>query len=622
MTECAVIGAAADRRDALEAGRVVGACECRLFANRATHGVRSHERHCQAHCPGHERDPSDPPAPRSAHVDSTVPGAHEPVKHPEAGAAADGDVESPQMPPRVPARPGALPSNPLMLRTMAEQAFSRTAGAPLVGGNAVRVLRDATENYPVWESAISAARRTIHIEMYIFHRDPVGRRFVDLLTRKAREGVTVRLLYDWFGCGIGPALGLFSPLIAAGGSVRTFNPPTITAALGWIRRDHRKLITVDGEVAFIGGLCIGQAWEGRPDKGQEPWRDTAIEILGPAVQDAEQAFADSWRLASGNPDEPVPIAPASPPAGAVSLRLIPTDPFTANLLRLDLLVTTLARRSLWISDAYFIGTGPYLEALQRAAADGVDVRLLLPQGSDVGWTVPISRSLYRPLLESGVRIFEWTGTMMHAKTAVADSRWARIGSTNLNLNSWIGNWELDVAIEDGNVADTLAGHFEEDLERSTEIVLGTYRRRLRTGFRTRSSKAHAAPRGVRSSRRVVRAVSGVGRTVSAAITGNRPVEDFEVAPLIAVSAILAVTALVGFLVPQALAWPVAILAAWTATTVLVEGFAVWRKGRHARMPDANHTAPAPENPRRQKSRIQHPAPRSVHEPGADSRPPD
>ena len=151
--------------------------------------------------------------------------------------------------------------------------------------------------------------------------------------------------------------------------------------------------------------------------------------------------------------------------------MIPTEPFTAAMLRVDLLVATMARRLLWITDAYFIGHGPFLEALQQAARDGVDVRLLLPQGSDVGWTVPVSRTLYRSLLEAGVRIFEWNGTMIHAKTAVADSRWARIGSTNLNLNSWIGNWELDVAIEDESRSRARSRqHYEEDLANSTEIV--------------------------------------------------------------------------------------------------------------------------------------------------------
>ncbi|MEO7191294.1 MAG: phospholipase D-like domain-containing protein [Vicinamibacterales bacterium] len=489
---------------------------------------------------------------------------------------------------RVPARPAALPSDRTLLRRFAEQAFSRTAGAPLVDGNRVRVLRDATENYPAWEAAIGEARRSVHIEMYIFHRDRVGRRFVELLTAKARAGVSVRLVYDWFGCGTGPALGLFAPLVAAGGQVRAFNPPSITSALGWLRRNHRKMIVVDGRTAFIAGLCIGAAWEGRPERGLEPWRDTGLEVTGPVVAHAEQSFDESWRLAGGPPE---PAHHAGPPAdacGDVHLRLIATEPFTANMLRLDLLVAALAQQSLWIADAYFIGTGPYLESLKRAASDGVDVRLLLPQDSDVGWTVPVSRSLYRPLLEAGVRIFEWQGTMIHAKTAVADGRWARVGSTNLNLNSWMGNWEMDVAIEDPRVARTLKDHYEEDLERSTEIVLQTFsqpwieRRRAQRGRR----------RGRRQSRRVVRAVTGVGRSIGAAISGNRPLEEFELGPITSVGLVLAAIAAVGFFAPRVLAWPAALIAGWTALTFFAEAWAV-RKRRSQLLKTDSAPAPAP-----------------------------
>jgi len=468
----------------------------------------------------------------------------------------------PSVPLRIPAR--RSPSIDLgSLRSAADQAFSRTAGAPLVGGNAVRVLRDATENYPVWEAAIDAATATIHIEMYIFHRDPVGRRFVDRLARKAREGVTVRVIYDWFGCGLSPLRGLFRPLIAAGGEVRAFNPPGMSSALGWLRRNHRKLITVDARVAFVSGLCIGQAWEGDPARARQPWRDTGVEIVGPAV-----ALAESWFLAGGDAIPELVHASEMPAAGDVNLRLIATEPFTANMLRIDLLVGTIARKSLWITDAYFIGTGPYLEALTRAARDGVDVRLLLPQDSDVGWTVPVSRSLYRPLLEAGVRIFEWNGTMVHGKTAVADARWARIGSTNLNLNSWIGNWELDVAIEDAPVARILEQHFEEDLARSTEIVLRSPARR---------PTSRRPNRRYRSSRRVVRTVTGVGRSLGAAVTGNRPLENYEVTPIVVVGALLAGMAVVGFVVPWLLAWPVALVAIWIALTFFAEAWQVWRR---------------------------------------------
>lgn len=171
---------------------------------------------------------------------------------------------------RPPAHVAPLPRDRAALRTLADLALSRAAGAPLVAGNQVRVLRDGAENYPAWEDAISNARRTIHLEMYIVHPDRVGRRFIDLLADKARKGVTVRVLYDWFGCGWAPVFGLFQPLRRAGAEVRCFNPPSFTAVLGWIRRDHRKLIAIDGRVAFISGLCIGEDWEGRPDKHRPP----------------------------------------------------------------------------------------------------------------------------------------------------------------------------------------------------------------------------------------------------------------------------------------------------------------------------------------------------------------
>jgi CDP-diacylglycerol--glycerol-3-phosphate 3-phosphatidyltransferase/cardiolipin synthase len=458
------------------------------------------------------------------------------------------------------------------MRTLADQTLSRTAGAPLVSGNRVQVLRNAEENYPAWTAAMEQATRSIHMEMYIVHDDAVGRRFVALLAARARAGIKVRVLYDWFGCGLGGMLGLFRPAIEAGAEVHAFNPPSIKTALGWVRRNHRKLIVVDSHTAFVSGLCIGQVWEGRPERQLEPWRDTGVALEGPVVAEAEASFARSWALSGGAPFVPVSVAPD--PAGEVSLRLIPTEPFTGNVLRLDLLIASVARRSLWITDAYFIGTGPYLESLMRAARDGVDVRLLLPQGSDVGWVVPVSRSLYRPLLEAGVRIFEWNGTMVHAKSAVADGRWCRIGSTNLNLNSWIGNWELDVAIEDEGVAAMLGRHFTEDLERSTEIVLENLRS-ARAGMSpsARQGKTHAQRR---ATRRMLRSVTGVGRSVGAAVTGNRSLEDFEATPLTFAAATLLAFAALAFVFPRLLAFPAAGLAAWVGLTFLVEAWTVWR----------------------------------------------
>jgi phosphatidylserine/phosphatidylglycerophosphate/cardiolipin synthase-like enzyme len=459
------------------------------------------------------------------------------------------------------------------LRSLADLAFSRAAGAPLVSGNSATVLRNGAENYPRWEQAIERAQRSIHLEMYIIHADATGRRFVDLLAAKARDGVAVRVIYDWFGCGLTPLFGLFRKLIAAGAEVRCFNPPTPAAILGWTRRDHRKLLTVDGRVAFVSGLCIGDDWVGRPEKHRAPWRDTGVEIAGPAVAYAEHAFADSWRFTGGTFDNDT-ITPADSiaPAGDVSLRLIPTEPFTWNMLHLDLLVTALARQTLWITDAYFLGHGPYVEALCRAAHDGVDVRLLLPQGSDVGWTVPASRTLYRTLLENGVRIFEWNGLMIHAKTAAADSRWARIGSTNLNLSSWLGNWELDVAIENDEVARTLEQQYELDLAESTEIVLG--RRRGHAQF-----PMNPRARARRSARRVMRTVSGLGRSIGAAVTGNRRLEEFEFAPLFWFGTLLAVISALGIFYPRAMAWPIAALAGWSGVSFVIEALTLWLRRR-------------------------------------------
>jgi phosphatidylserine/phosphatidylglycerophosphate/cardiolipin synthase-like enzyme len=460
-----------------------------------------------------------------------------------------------------------------VLRSRADQVFRRSAGAPLIAGNRVRVLRDAAENYPAWEQAIREATSTIHIEMYIVHRDAVGRRFVDLLAARAREGVKVRLVYDWFGCGWSPFLGLFRPLVAAGAEVRVFNPPRLSAALAWTTRDHRKYICVDGRVTYIAGLCMGQMWAGRPEKKQEPWRDTGMEIVGPATAHGERGFAESWRLAGGHIDEPA-LPDEDAEAGSVALRLIYTEPFTAAMLRVDLLVAAMARRRLWIADAYFVGHGPYVEALQLAARDGVDVRLLLPQGSDVGWTVPVSRTLYRTLLESGVRIFEWNGTMMHAKTAVADSQWARIGSTNLNLNSWVGNWELDVAIEDQGVARTLEGHYEEDLDKSTEIVAA------RSGRLKRSTPGRTRDSARRAARRALRTASGVGHAISAAVMGRRQLEAWESAPLLTLGLVLLGLTAVGLWRPFVLALPLAVLSIWIGLSFVAQALGLVGRRPH------------------------------------------
>ena len=174
---------------------------------------------------------------------------------------------------------------------MLDQAFSRAAGAPRIERNGVRLLRDAAENYPAWLEAIAAARRYVHFESYIIRDDSSGRQFADALMAKAREGVEVRLLYDWMGALRKTPARYWATLRKAGIEVRCFNPFRLSSPLAWVHRDHRKSLIVDGEIGFITGLCVGDPWVGDPEKGVAPWRDTGIEVRGPAVPEIARAFA-------------------------------------------------------------------------------------------------------------------------------------------------------------------------------------------------------------------------------------------------------------------------------------------------------------------------------------------
>ncbi|MDT7602797.1 MAG: cardiolipin synthase [Acidobacteriota bacterium] len=451
------------------------------------------------------------------------------------------------------------------VRVLADQAFSRAAGSPLVAGNSVRLLRDAAENYPAMLAAIRAARRVVHFESYIIHEDETGREFAEALAAKAREGVRVRLIYDWMGA-FGAASGKFwRGMRAAGIEVRCFNPPHFGSPFGWLSRDHRKVLAVDGEVAFVTGLCVGKRWVGYPERNIEPWRDTGIEIKGPAVADVEQAFAQSWVAACGEPlpEDELPDATKIEPAGEMMLRVIASQPNTAGLYRLDHLIAALARKTLWLTDAYFIGTTPYVQALRAAAQDGVDVRLLVPGSSDVVVMSALSRAGYRSLLEAGVRVFEWNGTMLHAKTAVADGLWARVGSTNLNLASWIGNWELDVAVENKEFARAAEEMYLADLEHSTEIVLTEHKKRVRPTTRPEAPRRRRGSRRAKAGRAALGAL-GVGKELGAALTDHRVLGPAEARVMLSAGALLLGLVFVAVLYPRWITIPLATIGLWTA----------------------------------------------------------
>ena len=188
-----------------------------------------------------------------------------------------------------------LPANPprvggATLTEFAERAISRAAGAAALEGNAVWLLRDAAENYPAWKKAIAHAQQSIFFECYIVEDDAIGREFAALLTERARAGVSVSIIVDWLGsCR---ALSLWREAREAGADVRVFNPPHLASPLGWLSRDHRKTIVVDGRSRLSSaGFAISERWLGDPERRLEPWRDTGIEIRGPAIGALEHAFA-------------------------------------------------------------------------------------------------------------------------------------------------------------------------------------------------------------------------------------------------------------------------------------------------------------------------------------------
>jgi cardiolipin synthase len=464
----------------------------------------------------------------------------------------------------------------------ANQVFSRTSGAPLCEGNRVILLKDAAQNYPAWLRAIEAAERTIHFEMYIIHGDAQGDLFAEALLRKAREGVHVRLLYDWMG-GFGKTSRAFWNRLRDGSiDVRCYNPPRFDRPLAWVSRDHRKTIVVDSAVAFVTGLCVGQAWAGEPERHVAPWRDTGIEIRGPAVADVEAAFAEAW-AAAGTPLPANAIGPPPPPQGDVPVRVVATVPNTAGLFRVDQLVAAMARTRLWLTDAYYGGTAPYVDALRGAARDGVDVRLLVPGASDIPLVRLFSRAGYRPLLEAGIRVYEWNGSMIHAKTAVADSHWARVGSTNLNVASWLGNRELDVIVEHEPFAREMEEMFLRDLANATEVVLQRNRVRAPGAPAARARRSSGASGGGRVMAGAVR----VGNTVAAAISNARVLEPIESNIALVAGTVLAVVAALGFRYPRALAYPLGLFAAWLAAAILYRGVVLARRQKRRAKPRGN-----------------------------------
>jgi cardiolipin synthase len=362
-------------------------------------------------------------------------------------------------------------------------------GTPLVVGNKVVLLQDGPATYSAMFAAIAGAKHQIHMETYIIEDDEVGRKFAAALVAKRAEGVQVRLMYDSVGSGHVPR-EFFQRLGEAGVSVLEFNPVNpLAARKGWEvnQRDHRKLLVVDGRVAFVGGINISSVYSGgsfsagskrRPD-GSPQWRDTHLMVEGPVVADFQRLFLATWEKQGGDSlpprgDFPLPVARGGELVRAIGSS--PDEPFSLIYATL-LSAIGAAQTSVHLTNAYFVPDPQLLAALTAAAARGVDVRLILPGHTDSWLVFHAGRSYYAQLLAGGVRIHERDNALLHAKTAVIDGVWSTIGSTNLDWRSFLYNDEVNAVVLGPEFGARMDAVFDADVAASTLVTAESWGRR-------------------------------------------------------------------------------------------------------------------------------------------------
>jgi cardiolipin synthase A/B len=356
-----------------------------------------------------------------------------------------------------------------------------------VGGDEVRLLRDGVEAFPAMLEAIARAKREILLEMYWVGADAVGTRFREALAERARAGVTVRVIYDAVG-SLGITSSFWQPLHAAGGEVREYHPlsplrPTFDLAR-IEQRDHRKILVVDGEVGFTGGINLARPWLPL-DEGGEAWRDDVIEVKGHVAEELRTLFYKTWRrvwwqklphelMPSNVPRDLVPLSKT--PSGRVYV-LASLRRSRRNLRREYLTRINRAQTSVDIANSYFLPDRAVRNALFRAVLRGARVRVLLPTKSDVAVVQFALEAMYESLLRRGIELFCHPGPMMHAKTVIIDDRFAMIGSYNLDERSRSKNLEVNVAVQDEAFAIYVRKWFDRDVALATRIDLYEWRAR-------------------------------------------------------------------------------------------------------------------------------------------------
>lgn len=356
--------------------------------------------------------------------------------------------------------------------------FAALTNTAIHDGSAVRLLVNGDGTYPELWRALESARDFITWHVFWFKPGELADRLAGILVDRARAGVRVLFLYDYFGSR-GTSEAYFERLREAGIEVRAFRKPRWTELYKFQQRMHVRSVVIDGEIGFTGGFAIADEWSG---DGRHPdqWRDTSIRIEGPVVSQLQAAFAANWAEASGEllvGDRALSHGEAPGDTVAGVMFQAPSLGST-NAERFFMLTIAGATERLYITNSYFVPGRYFREALVDAVDRGVDVRVLTPgANSDRMSTFHAARASYEALLEAGVRIYHYRPTMLHAKTLVADGVWGAVGTINFDNRSMALNDEVVVVLHDRPVARQLEDLFRQDLEHAEEVTLEAVRSR-------------------------------------------------------------------------------------------------------------------------------------------------
>jgi cardiolipin synthase len=362
-------------------------------------------------------------------------------------------------------------------------------GSPLVVGNKVTLLQDGSDTYRDMLAAIALAKDHINLETYIFDDDDIGKLFAKALIEKQLQGVQVNVIRDSAGTHTTPNL-FFEQLQAAGINVLEFNPINpLLARKNWAlnQRDHRKLLIIDGEIVFMGGINISSVHSGSsfrkqhkpPEESVLAWRDTDIKLQGPVVAEFQKLFMATWEKQKGNPLAAKNYFPQPVTAGKQIVRAIgSSSDDTASVIYVALLsAISTAETSVQLTNAYFVPDIQLLTVLKEAAARGVAVTLILPSQTDSWLAFNAGRAHYTGLLKAGIKIYQRQGVLLHSKTALIDGVWATVGSTNLDWRSFLHNDELNAVVLGKEFGDQIQAMFNKDLAASEPVKLEYWERR-------------------------------------------------------------------------------------------------------------------------------------------------